>query len=65
MFCQACVGFLGKFGGAIGWACEMPTLAVSLLALIIALERQDWNSTLQYPSVLFSVCLARILWQTQ
>ena len=38
---QAAVGFLGHFGGAIGWACEMPTLVVSMLTLVLALERQD------------------------
>ncbi|CAE7219843.1 unnamed protein product [Symbiodinium natans] len=37
----AAVGFLGNFGGAVGWACEMPTLIISMLTLVLALERQE------------------------
>ena len=39
---QAAVGFLGHFGGAVGWACELPTLGVSMVTLVLALERQDF-----------------------
>ncbi|CAE7562925.1 unnamed protein product [Symbiodinium sp. CCMP2456] len=37
----AAVGFLGHFGGAVGWACELPTLGVSMVTLVLALERQE------------------------
>ena len=39
---QAAVGFLGHFAGAVGWACELPTLAVSMVTLVLAFERQDF-----------------------
>ncbi|CAJ1365436.1 unnamed protein product [Effrenium voratum] len=37
---QSCVGFLADFG-VVAWACELPTLLLSTLCLILGLERQE------------------------
>ncbi|CAJ1449638.1 unnamed protein product [Effrenium voratum] len=36
----SCVGFLADFG-VVAWACELPTLLLSTLCLILGLERQE------------------------